>query len=421
MLRVAVGDRQRRDLQDRLGFFAGQALGVLGGAHARRQRIARIERHVLDRAALDALRRPLPALGPHVVAPIAVVARVRIDQAADRAVLLRELGLEAPPAAAVAGDDDLALDADAPALERLVVVGHAVVDVDQLGGDVAVALVGEVGGKRAGRVARRAVAVDLALLQGGDEMLGPDQLDGLRDRGWIEDLEFLDVGVPAPGLVLRQHPLGVGLVVGRADLVGGRGHLLEPTAHLGRIELAVEGLHKGVARRTRSRLGLGMLGRGRSGAGVQGERSREGQRAGAARAPGRITTKLHGSPPNPGQLKRRGRTLSTLAPPPQGWSKLTSGAPRCDEIAVRDASLRALGRKRTECATVNCPYFTAPAPEKLEADASRSGRTKIEQMRAFVKLRCARHVASEPKVAPISTAASGSIAAIGADAGSGQF
>ena len=76
---------------------------------------------------------------------VAVVGGIRIDDAADRAVLVRELGLEPAPAAAVARDDDLALHVDAAPLELLVVIRHAVIDVDELAGDVAVGAVDVVG------------------------------------------------------------------------------------------------------------------------------------------------------------------------------------------------------------------------------------------------------------------------------------
>ncbi len=69
-------------------------------------------------------------------------------------MLLRELGLEAAPAAAVAREDDLAADADAALRERLIIVGHAVIDVDHRRGDVAVALVGDIGRKRVGGLRR---------------------------------------------------------------------------------------------------------------------------------------------------------------------------------------------------------------------------------------------------------------------------
>ena len=54
---------------------------------------------------------------------------------------------------AVARDDDLALDVDAELVELLVVLGHAVVHVDETAGDVAVGRVGVVGRQLLGRLA----------------------------------------------------------------------------------------------------------------------------------------------------------------------------------------------------------------------------------------------------------------------------
>ena len=137
-LRIGVGDRQHRDLHQRRRFLERRPLGVLGGADAGRQRIARIHRQVHHRAALRRAIAAPAARGVDVALEEAVVARIRVDQAADRAVLGRDLRLDAAPRAAVAGDDDLALDVDAAALELLVVGRDAVVDVDELGGHVAV-------------------------------------------------------------------------------------------------------------------------------------------------------------------------------------------------------------------------------------------------------------------------------------------
>ena len=85
------------------------------------------------------------------------------------------LRLEAAPAAAVAGDDDLALDVDAALLERLIVVRHAVIDVDQRRGDVAVALIGDVGRQRV-----RGVAYEVG--SPGDRRLLPAERGRARAR-----------------------------------------------------------------------------------------------------------------------------------------------------------------------------------------------------------------------------------------------
>ncbi len=252
-MRVGVGDRDDRDLQDRRSIGDGQPLGVLGRADAGGQRIAGEQHHVGDRAALDSPRRPGGPVGIGDLRRIAVVPRVGVDDAADCAVVLRQLRLQAAPALAVAGDDDLALDVDPHPLERLVVVGHAVVDVDQGRGDVAVALISDVGGQRGLGRARSRVARDRRLLQRRLERARADELEGLAKRRRIEHFEGLDVGVPAEGLELGQLPFGVGLVVRRADVVGLGRHQLHPGAEVGRLDRGVQGPRQaGLVRRRRA-------------------------------------------------------------------------------------------------------------------------------------------------------------------------
>ena len=70
---------------------------------------------------------------------------------------MRELGLESPPAPAVAHDDDLALDADSAPLELPIIIRRAVIHVDQLAADVPIRPVDVVGRQcsiRAGGVVR---------------------------------------------------------------------------------------------------------------------------------------------------------------------------------------------------------------------------------------------------------------------------
>ena len=93
-------------------------------------------------------RRTCAALRKGIASGIAVVGGIGINEAADRAMLLGELRLEAAPAAAVARENDLALDADPALFERVIVVGHAVIDVDHRRGDIAVTLVGDIRRKR---------------------------------------------------------------------------------------------------------------------------------------------------------------------------------------------------------------------------------------------------------------------------------
>ncbi len=82
-------------------------------AHSGREWIARVKDHVEYTAALHAVGGAVCASGVDIALIVAVIAGIGVNQAADGAVLLRDLGLDAAPTAAVACDDDLAFDVDA--------------------------------------------------------------------------------------------------------------------------------------------------------------------------------------------------------------------------------------------------------------------------------------------------------------------
>ncbi len=240
-LRVAVGNRHHRDLQDRLGLGDGQALGVLGRAVAGRERIAWVQRHVRHGAALHAGRRTPAALGVDLPYRVAVIARIGINDAAGRAMFLRELRLQSAPPTPVADDDDLPFDVDGAAGQILVVVIHSIVRVDQLAADVAVTAVRVVGSHPV-RASRSCIARNRRLAQGGREVTRCRELEGVVLECRVQYVELLDFRVPTPRAQLVAHPFGIGLVVGRADLVGLRGQALQPPGHLQRVELGVEAL-----------------------------------------------------------------------------------------------------------------------------------------------------------------------------------
>ncbi len=229
------------------------------------------------------MRRPRRALRIDVVSGVAVVLRVGIDDRAGRAVHLGEQGLQAAPAAAVAGDHDLALHRDPHALERQVVLGHAVVGVDQGRGDVAIALEGDVGGKRVLGVGGR-IARDRRLGQGGLERRAgaAHQLQGLADRRGVKHVEGLDLGVPAPGLELGGDPFGVGLVVDRAHMIRFGGEQLQPAAHLRRVDLGVELRLEGLGIHFGRILAQGRRGRPGAADGADGASGKKGGKTEAA-------------------------------------------------------------------------------------------------------------------------------------------
>src|SRR5207245_10479510 len=119
-------------------------------ANPRRERIARVERHVRDAAALHSILRTHGTRGKRVALVEAVLMRVGENEAAYGAMLGGDFRLDAPPGAEVARDDDGAFDGDAYALELFVVVGNAEVDVNERRGDVAVNCGAVAGGERTG-------------------------------------------------------------------------------------------------------------------------------------------------------------------------------------------------------------------------------------------------------------------------------
>ncbi len=58
----------------------------------------------------------------------------------------------------------------------------------------------------------------------------------------VQYVELLNFRVPTPLAELVAHPFGIGLVVGRADLVGLGGQALQPPGHLYRVELGIVAL-----------------------------------------------------------------------------------------------------------------------------------------------------------------------------------
>ena len=202
-LRVGVRKRQSRNGSQHLDVREREPLRVLGGAYARRERVSGVKRHIHHAAALHAVPGSPSALGERFTFEVAVLVGVGIDQAADRPVLGRHLGLDAAPARPVPRDGDGAFDGDAQALELLVIGRNAVIDVDQRRRDVAVSGINVVGGQLLVVLARRGVHGHGRLLELGDEPRGFHKLhDAVFGRG-EEHVKGLDVRVQSPLLELR--------------------------------------------------------------------------------------------------------------------------------------------------------------------------------------------------------------------------
>ena len=135
---------KRRNLEDGWRSLPGQPLSVRRSGNAGGQGIAGMDALILHRSTLHAGCGTPAAGGIDVALGVAIVGRIGIDQAADRSLLLSQQRLQSTPALAITGDDDLALHRHASARKCLIILAHAIIDVDHLAGDVAVALIGKV-------------------------------------------------------------------------------------------------------------------------------------------------------------------------------------------------------------------------------------------------------------------------------------
>ncbi len=215
---------------DGLYIFQVETLCVFRGADSGRERIAGIERHIHHAAALYAVAWAPGAVGENVALSVAVVCRIGVDEAADRAMLGRNFGLDAAPGISIARDGNRSLDRDAHARQLLVVIRSAVVDVHQRRGNIAVTRVGVVGGKLFRLLVGGGIDGQRRLLQLGGEFCGLEQFDDAHFRGGKQHVESFDVGVEAPLLEFGQHPLRVVLVIGRTYVVGAGGEALHVVA-----------------------------------------------------------------------------------------------------------------------------------------------------------------------------------------------
>ena len=118
-------------------------------------------------------------------------------------MLVGDLWFDAAPALAVARDDDLAFDVDPELGELFVVVRHAVVDVDEVGRDVAVGGV-SVERRQLSLICRVFIDVDRRFFQFRRVVLRTDELDEALGRIRHQRLELFDGRVQAPRLELRR-------------------------------------------------------------------------------------------------------------------------------------------------------------------------------------------------------------------------
>src|SRR5271154_3245394 len=236
--RVAVRNREDGNLGDRLGVFYGEALGVFRRANAWSERVAGVERHVRDAAALHSIYRAIGSLGENFALRVSVFVWIGKNQAANGAMFRSNFRLNATPRAVVARDNDGALDGDAHALELLVVRGHTKIDVDQRSGHVSVYRVRVVGRKLFGRLVRSGIFFYDGLLQLCGEYwlaIRIHQFDGTLFRRGHKHVERFDMRIETEFLVLRQQPIGVFFIVRRTNVMRPRGKVFHVASDFIRI------------------------------------------------------------------------------------------------------------------------------------------------------------------------------------------
>ena len=185
------------------------------GADSRCKRVSWIRSgEIQDAASLNAVRGTHGALGEDVLDGVTVVTRIGINQAADRAVLSGDLGLDAAPRSAVSHNHDRAFYGNSEAIQFVVVFGHAVIGENKRCGYIAVNRIGVVSRQLLVLLIRRGVIRDGRLLKLGREFCGRYHFQQALLGSWEQHFEGLNVGVPSPFLELREDPVGVLLVVG---------------------------------------------------------------------------------------------------------------------------------------------------------------------------------------------------------------
>ena len=138
------------------------------------------------------------ALRVNIAGKVAVVAGIRIDDAADGAVLRSDLRFNASERVAVTHDNDLAAHIDPAARQFLIILLRAVVGVDELSDDVAIHGICVVHRQLFGLLSRSGIFLQSGLFQFCSELLrrGHFQKPGLWR--WEENVERFNLGVKTP-------------------------------------------------------------------------------------------------------------------------------------------------------------------------------------------------------------------------------
>src|SRR5438552_18088035 len=79
ILRVSIRNGKNWDACEGLHIFQSQALGIFGSSYVRSKRIARMDGHIHDAAALHSIRWTPRSLRKHITFKIAVIPGIGVD------------------------------------------------------------------------------------------------------------------------------------------------------------------------------------------------------------------------------------------------------------------------------------------------------------------------------------------------------
>ena len=145
-LGIAIGNWQNGDLGNTRCIFNGKTLRVSRRTDTRSEGVTGTGRWEIHyAAALNAVCRPHRSLRKYIVREVAIIGRIRVDQATNRPVFGRDFRLDPPPGFAVLDDDNRSLYRDPEPIQFFVILGESVIDENQRGGHVPVPRVRVVG------------------------------------------------------------------------------------------------------------------------------------------------------------------------------------------------------------------------------------------------------------------------------------
>ena len=123
-------DRECGDAREIGSIGWGNSRGIKRSGNTRREWIAGINLRIEDRAALNAAHRTPGAAREWIAGHVAVILRIGIEDKPEGFVLFGKFRFDAAIAMAIARDGNLSLDTNTERIERPIILGHPVVDID---------------------------------------------------------------------------------------------------------------------------------------------------------------------------------------------------------------------------------------------------------------------------------------------------